>query len=145
RIDALDRQIAALQDAPPATEPTSIPAPATRPDERDRLTAQRADLVAQQNATITPSALITAQRILFGIKSLVPKTCDTIVLLDRFLLKDQELKPLPKLAPPPAHPPPPPPPRRGARGGFGGGPNAGYFLSSQIELDRQRPAWWIIG
>jgi len=97
---------------------------------------------------------LAAIAVLFGIKSFVPKTRDTIVLLDRVLFRDEELRDLSKQEDSSAveslvtAQSPQQGRRGGMRGGQGPGPggsNASTFFTSQIEADRERPLWWIIG
>jgi hypothetical protein len=108
------------------------------------LQAEKTRLQRQRDNAITPQGVEKAQRVLFWIKSVVPKTRDTIVLLDRVLFKDADLQRLSKQGtdetqPEAAAPPPPP-----GRGRGGRGPNIG-MQSMQIENDRQHSIWWILG
>jgi ABC-type transport system involved in multi-copper enzyme maturation permease subunit len=138
QIEDIDQQMAAQSSGGAATR--------LSPEELAKLDSRRALLIGERDASVTPSALITTQKVIFGIKSFVPKTRDTIVLLDRTLFADQELKDLAKQddsAPAPAAPAPP---ARGMRGGRGGPRiNSSSYFTSEIERDRQRSVWWILG
>jgi ABC-type transport system involved in multi-copper enzyme maturation permease subunit len=99
----------------------------------------RGALLKRRDTTITPHAVETAQQVLFGIKSVVPKTRDTIVLLDRVLFSDADLKDLSKQGTEQAAPETAPAARRGR-----GGPDFA-MQSAQLQNDRVHSAWWIIG
>jgi len=136
------------------------------PDAAQLATLQDARKEMQQRSDqlVVPEGVYTAQNVLFGIKSIVPKTRETIGLLDRVLFNDKDLQDANKAAEESAPIPGMPAPPRAARGGglgglFGrggrvggaggrGGPNvpgAAIPRTAQIELDRQRSPWWIIG
>ena len=140
QIDDLDARIANIGSSPD----TNL---AAMQRERDSLAQQRKDL------EVSP-ALITAEKIAYGVKSLVPKTRETVALLDRVLFSDKELQDISKrettstseIAPSPANPPGPPPGR--GPPGFRR-PRVGSHVAQreleQLAATRARPVWWIIG
>jgi hypothetical protein len=112
---------------------------------------ERARLLKQRETTITPQAVETAQRVLFGIKSVVPKTRDTIVLLDRVLFRDQDLQAMSKQGDeatpetaPEAAPETAPATFSAARRGRAG-PDFSTQQNMQLQNDRRHSVWWIIG
>jgi ABC-type transport system involved in multi-copper enzyme maturation permease subunit len=139
QIDDIDAQIAQA-----GTSPDSA---AALRSERDTLAQQRKEL------EISPS-LITAENVAYGIKTVVPKTRETVVLLDRVLFSDKELQDISKhdttttveAAPSPSFPPGPPPGRGppGFRRARAGG-HAAAREAEQLAATRTRPVWWIIG
>jgi hypothetical protein len=128
RINRIDRVLAGQNGATSQMSPEQL----------SQLEAERASLVARQKAEVMPAALQTTQRVIFGIKTLVPKTRDTIVLLDRALFADQELKDLSKQDTEAEELESQD--RRGRRG-----PDMGNIFSAELERDRKRSIWWIIG
>jgi hypothetical protein len=97
---------------------------------------------------IVPGTLETAQKVLYDVKSFIPKTRETLSLLDRVLFKDKDLQQASKISDNTAvdNPSPAPPPRFGpGRGHPGGMPGGSNIALLQAKLDRQRSVWWIIG
>jgi len=124
QIEELNGQIATAQAT---VEQTGLAA----------LQTQRAALVENRAKVETPSALITAQNIALGIKSVVPKTRETINLLDRVLFKDKDLQEASRHEP--ATSTAPEFPRRRM------GPRFEARQMEQLKAGRERPVWWIIG
>lgn len=140
QIEDIDSQIATLRNTPDS-DVTALQR------QRDTLAQQRKDL------EISPT-LITAENVAYGIKSLVPKTRETVALLDRVLFSDKELQDITQrdatstaeVAPSPGVTPGPPPGRGppGFRRSRPGSRVAQRELE-QLAANRTRPVWWIIG
>jgi len=129
QIRRLDRQIEAM-------EPEDA--------SRKALESRRETLVTQRDAMISPASLETAQKVIWVVKSFVPKTRDTITLLDRVLFHDKELQQMSKQGDneedvPPVETAPGPMTRRGPR------VMNEEYQTAQIELDRRHSVWWIVG
>jgi ABC-type transport system involved in multi-copper enzyme maturation permease subunit len=125
RIDDLNKQIAKLNPADSSAALT-------------RLESVRDTAVTQRKDADIPSSLITAENVAYGIKTLVPKTRETIALLDRVLFQDQELQDASKHAPTPPTTSPDFPRRRG-------GQRFEARQAEQLKAARARPIWWILG
>jgi ABC-type transport system involved in multi-copper enzyme maturation permease subunit len=102
------------------------------------LQSRRSDLVTQRSQIADVSNFESARKVAFAIKSLVPKTRETMNLLDRVLFTDTDLKSA--VAPtddtqPAARP----------RGFFRGGRRMRERELAQLERERQRPIVWVIG
>ncbi|HEY4330496.1 MAG TPA: ABC transporter permease [Phycisphaerae bacterium] len=124
-IEAKDAQIAKLGSDPGNTS------------QLDLAKSQRNDLADERKKLEISPALTTAENVAFGIKSLVPKTRETINLLDRVLFTDKDLQESSKHDDAAASQPEFGPRR--------GGPRFEARRSDQIKRDRQRSVWWIIG
>jgi hypothetical protein len=138
-IVALDAQIARAESLPASKENDDLVAQSKQRRERT---------AASRDRMIVPATLYTAQKVLYNVKSFVPKTRETLSLLDRVLFQDKDLQEASKLSdnPAPGNLPPAPPPRFGPGPGPAGGmPSASAITLIQAQLDRQRPVWWIIG
>jgi ABC-type transport system involved in multi-copper enzyme maturation permease subunit len=125
QIEELNTQIANVRAAP---DQTGLAALQTRHDA----------LIEDRKKAETPSALVTAQNVAFAVKSVVPKTRETINLLDRVLFKDKDLQEASKHADSVATTAPEFPRRRG-------GPRFEARQMEQLKAGRERPIWWIIG
>ena len=127
--ESLDRQIAQLE--------TRIAAATPEPEAAGEvsvqtLTQRRDRLIAERNRSLPREGLETTRNVMFYIKSVMPKTRETLNLLDRQLFSDEDLNAaidaarnsdtIPRRRP--------------------GGPNMAIF---QMALDRERPVWWIVG
>lgn len=121
---------------------SEIEALEARPEQNDRVQRQieryRSELADAQSAD---GKWIIAHRILWGVKTALPKTSDTIELLNRYLVSDEELQQL-----------------AGAEGENSDTEEmARMFVSSSAPIDlaafqeeidyltRERPLWWIVG
>jgi len=138
-IDALDTQIARAGSLLASKENDGLVA---------QLKQRRESAVTSRDRMIVPGTLFTAQKVLYNIKSFVPKTRETLSLLDRVLFQDKDLQQASKLSDNTAsdNPPPAPPPRFGPGPSPPGGmPGVSTLTLIQAQLDRQRPVWWIIG
>jgi hypothetical protein len=100
QVARLDRQIADLQarlkpaPTPPGLQDQFVPddSHSASAPELQRLRALRDRAAEKTTDTKPPSQLIVAQRIAFICNTLVPKTQDTIGLLDRVLFTDADIK-----------------------------------------------------
>ena len=100
---------------------------ATRQEILDELQKQRERIAARPENTGT--GLKTAHDILYGAKTVLPKTAETTSLLDRILFEEE--KDLVGA--------------QGGGGGFGGRRNRGMpMMQAQKEMG-QRSLWWIVG
>lgn len=92
RIARVDEQIAAIQERMGRT--ATAPSAASSPDARElrRLTGQRQRLVATAAEQEPPVWIRNAQPVIFAINTVVPKTQDTIGLLDRVLFRDMAIQ-----------------------------------------------------
>lgn len=137
-ITALETQIAHAEGLPASKENDDLIA---------QLKQRRETAVTGRDRMIVPSTLLTVQKVLYNVKSFVPKTRETLSLLDRVLFKDKELQQASKPADDTAteNPTSAPPPRFGPGGGPPGGMSGASITLMQAQLDRQRPVWWIIG
>jgi ABC-type transport system involved in multi-copper enzyme maturation permease subunit len=146
-IDALDPQIAHAESLL-----------ASDGNGNDELAAQHDKLIAElkqrreravtsRDRMIVPDTLFTVQKVLYNVKSFVPKTRETLSLLDRVLFKDKDLQQASKPADDTAteNPTPAPPPRFGPGRGPPGGMSGASITLVQAQIDRQRPIWWIVG
>lgn len=134
RLAALDKQAA---DATAQTGPASQPV--------DSLQYQREQLLQERDQAAISPTLVTIDRLAFAIKTIVPKTKDTTNLLDRVLFKDKELQDMIKQQETPAAAggraaPAAGPFRRGRLG-----PRAQARQTQQLERERQRSIFWVIG
>jgi hypothetical protein len=138
QIESLDAQIARTRNEP-------------QTDVSDRSLAtlknRREETLRQRDRMIAPDLLISAQKVAYYAKTFVPKTRETLGLLDRILFNDNDLAQASKINTESAEQAPPsfaPPPGRG--GGPGRGPAANVSESLvQAQLDRQRSIWWVVG
>jgi hypothetical protein len=138
-IDSLGTQIAGAE---------SLPASKENDDRIAQLKQRRERAVASRDRMIVPDRLYATQTVLYRIKSFVPKTRETLSLLDRVLFQDKDLQQASKVSDNPANdiPSPAPPQRLGpGRGPPGGMPGGAASALMQAQIDRQRPVWWIIG
>lgn len=147
QIAAANTQIAQAEAAP-QTEAASSPAGAatvtTRPvltaDELAQLERRRDALTEQRKGLeVTPSDIL-AQNISYGIKTVLPKTGDTMRLLDRLLFTDKDLRDSVQMQEEAA--PATGPQREEFR------ERQDETLESNLklqEVERGRSAWWIIG
>jgi hypothetical protein len=139
QLDTLDARIATLKSS---TEPAAA-------DQRQALETQRERLVVQGDRTTVPNWMVTGQWIVFDVKTFVPKTRETLGLLDRYLFKDKDLQEAAKISedemPPPGFPPPLEPPGPTGRGRGIRGRGGADFTLLQAKLDRDRSTWWVIG
>jgi hypothetical protein len=140
RYRELDRQVSSLDDliARRQTQTQDSTQIQSLQSRRDVLAIER------DGAVISPG-VHTFHRVLFGIKSFVPKTRETIALLDRVLFRDKELQEASKHADEPAATQ-----AESAADDFSTtGPSTYSSKDSavtlQFESDRQRSIWWIVG
>jgi ABC-type transport system involved in multi-copper enzyme maturation permease subunit len=130
------------------TRAESQPASKENDDLLVQLKQCRDRAVSSRDRMIVPSTLSTAQKVLYNVKSFVPKTRETLSLLDRVLFHDKDLQQASKISDSTTAeiPQPAPPPRFGpGRGPPGGMPGVSTLTLIQAKLDRERPIWWIIG
>ncbi len=96
-LESLDRRIASMEKRLGA-ETQSASQPMTRSgvtftmgNDLDRARSQRARIFQLTQGPAVPDWETTAQSIVSNIKTFVPKTRETVALLDRYLLPDEEL------------------------------------------------------
>ena len=96
QIDTYDKRIALMQPKTnPATQPTTSPTTQPVPRLLTDFKETRQRLITEQNETITTlQSLERWHRIFYGVKTLFPKTTDTIELLNRILLTREEVSQL---------------------------------------------------
>jgi len=135
QVERLDRQIATLEkrhaaETQEAAANTQSANASSRPNstdlQLDRLRLQRDRLREQAEGPTFPAWLSTVQRIVFVAKTFVPKTRETINLLDRSLLPDWQIE---KAMGSPA---------------ADNGPDAAVIVKS-TDPTRGRSVWWIVG
>jgi hypothetical protein len=126
QIDATDRRLEQRRQEPGASTQPGIAA----------LEKERAELVAQRDAMDSPQWLFTARNVVYGVKSFVPKTRETIAMLDRVLFEDEDLREHSRHDEVEAPTAEEARRRRMRRGGD---------LTNQVRLDRERSGWWVIG
>jgi ABC-type transport system involved in multi-copper enzyme maturation permease subunit len=141
RIELIDKRIAATQAA---TDPATMAAAATEmdaPTDRDpfgrrngpvNLQTTRAELVRERDAYELGQVWYTMESVMVGVKSFVPKTRETLNLLDRVLFTDKELQDASRQEEQPQAGEAAP--RRRGRGG-----------ERWIDPTRSRPVWWVVG
>jgi ABC-type transport system involved in multi-copper enzyme maturation permease subunit len=142
---AYDRQIALLDQRIADARPTDD----LSRGELASLRKRRDELAADRDKAIPPEGLKTAQTVLYYIQSFLPKTRDTLNLLNRSLYKDEELKAaispdgedaLPLVSPPGQ------PRQPGQRNAGGGGRAVREALNAAgLAADREKSILWIIG
>jgi hypothetical protein len=112
------------------------------------LNSRHEQLITRRDQDEPSAGLLVTRRVLFVIKSFVPKTRETTALLDRTLFKDADLIAASR------HEDTPEPeidtqPLATTRGGFRGrgprGQSRDEAITLQLRLDRERPMWWVIG
>jgi hypothetical protein len=137
QINAVDAQIATLKGS---ADPGAA-------NQLAGLESRRSTLTTQSDRTTVPNWMVTGQWVVYDVKTFVPKTRETLALLDRYLFNDKDLQEASKISedeiPPPGPQGPPPGPSgrgRGIRAGRGAD-----FTLIQARLDRERSVWWIIG
>jgi len=126
-IVRLDQQIA---EAPEGSEA------------RLRMESLRKNMMERRDASISPETFQRVEWVIWGVKSLVPKTRDTIVLLDRVLFRDKDLQDMSRqgdVEEPPVETAPATRMRRGPR------PMDSEYQARELEIDRRHSPWWIIG
>ena len=92
RIAAMEKRRAAeTQKAAAATQGTPMAEPTADDAELFRLRQRRDRVAAVATGNPVPEWMETSQKVVVGIKTFVPKTRETIALLDRYLLPQSEL------------------------------------------------------
>lgn len=140
QIGAIERRMAQLRAAGAASGDDAMPA-----NNLDALEERRKVLDARRDRFEVSQSLVTAQGVLYGVKTFVPKTRETTNLLDRVLFSDAELQQtsrqadmsdevLLEQAMASSRP------ARGPRRRF-----PGSEMSAQLRLDRERSPVWILG
>jgi hypothetical protein len=140
QIDMIDARMASLKNS---NDPNAA-------DQLADLEARKKNLETQNERTTVPSGLVTAQWVVFDLKSFVPKTRETLSLLDRFLFQDKELQEASKIAEDDMTAMPATGRGPGGRGPAMHGPGRGRrggldTTLLQAKIDRDRSTWWIIG
>lgn len=129
-IEMIEQRLAERQSTTAASRPSSFTEIFTGPvDERrlNRLRSERERFKVLARETAPPGWVKTAQPILFALNTLVPKTQDTINLLNRVLFSDHAMQMALEQIPTDGHDP-------------------GQGVRRQIHRILQaRGAWWIIG
>jgi ABC-type transport system involved in multi-copper enzyme maturation permease subunit len=145
-IDSMETQIARAESSRASAQKDES---AGKLDEQiAQLKQRRERAVASRDRMIVPSRLESARKVLYDIKSFIPKTRETLSLLDRVLFQDKELQQASKVSDNPANnlPSAGPPPGFGpGRGPPGGMPGGSTIALIQARIDRQRSVWWIVG
>jgi hypothetical protein len=137
QIGAIDRRIAQLRAA------GTMPGDALPANNLQALEERKKDLAARRDRFDVSPGLATAQHVLYGIKTFIPKTRETTNLLDRVLFSDKDLQQasrhtdesdeaLLNEALSDARP------MRGPR-------RRGPDMTTQLRLDRERSPLWILG
>ncbi len=153
QIDAAQSALAKAQSQPLAPETPAGPAtdsaaastasaPSAQVTETQlaRLQHTLSDLQDQRKQAEVPQAYTVAENISFGIKSIVPKTRETMDLLDRLLFSDQDLQEAAKAREQAAENQP----------NFRPAAKGSRMRQAEVALqvqqaERQRSVWWIIG
>jgi hypothetical protein len=121
----------------------ALPPEQLKPEDLRRAEATR-DLFAQRrddDVQLSPTVVRT-QQVLFGIKSVMPKTRETLNLLDRFLFTDQDLKDASRQQEVEAASAPTQPARRNARRGRS---ESAEEMATFMDPTRDRSAVWVLG
>lgn len=143
----LDDQLDELNDQIAKARAAAVPATASQPatetqtaptDDLERLNSRRDMIVRERASAQTPSGVVLAENIAYGIKTVVPKTRETINLLDRVLFRDKELQDMAQQQQAATATAPEFPRRRG-------GSRVMQRQEEQMLAARERPVWWIIG
>jgi hypothetical protein len=136
QIDMIDGRMAELKGSADANAAAQLA----------DLEARRKNLVAQRERVTVPGGIVTAQWVVYDVKSFVPKTRETLALLDRFLFQDKELQEASKIAEDELGTMAAAGRGAEARGPGGRGRGGGIDRTLiQAKLDRQRSMWWVIG
>jgi ABC-type transport system involved in multi-copper enzyme maturation permease subunit len=139
RLRALDERIARLEQANGTAASGPATAPSSSTSELDNLRNWRTQLVSRKeaNETILPK-LELAHKILYGVKTVIPKTSDTVELLSRCIITTDELT-----AQRAGRSRPPGPPED--EFGPGSDPFGREGAKAAASAARDRPLWWVIG
>jgi hypothetical protein len=93
QLGAIDRRVAQLPKRMPGEAPEGEEQAGADPTQDLKALMDRRDEIARRrDNAVLPQGVITTQRVLFGIKSFVPKTRETTSLLDRVLFTDKDLQ-----------------------------------------------------
>jgi len=142
QLDELNAQIARVETAP---APATTSAPGAGPElvvapgqSLEQLTRRRDQLVEQRKNVQDFSGFEVARKIAFAIKTVVPKTRETLNLLDRVLFSDKDLKESVRPADVTTR-------NEMPRGFMRPGRRMQERQLMVLERERARPVWWVVG